>query len=111
MIIVTGGYDGSQDVASTEVMDYSGEKILKLQLDNCLRTAKVPLIRSVSPPSPTPGDMVWSKVGELPSARSGFQGASVGGLFHVAGGQCKHELGINHLCRKTVFSSFLDRIG
>ena len=46
MIIVTGGYDGSQDVASTEVMDYSGEKILKLQLDNCLRTAKVPLIRS-----------------------------------------------------------------
>ena len=35
MIIVTGGYDGSQDVASTEVMDYSGEKILKLQFDNC----------------------------------------------------------------------------
>ena len=103
MIIVTGGYDGSQDVASTEVMDYSGEKILKLQLDNCLRTAKVPLIRSVSLPSPTPGDMVWSEVGDLPSARSGFQGANVGGLFHVAGGQKTHTIGVNHLCDKTVF--------
>ena len=42
MIIVTGGYDGSQDVSSTEVMDYSGEKILKLQSDKdtptCLHT-------------------------------------------------------------------------
>ena len=42
MMIVTGGYDGSQDVASTEVMDYSGEKILKLQLDNCKRQLKFP---------------------------------------------------------------------
>ena len=29
MIIVTGGYDGSQDVASTEVMNFSGEKLQK----------------------------------------------------------------------------------
>ena len=26
MMIVTGGYDGSQDVASTEVINFSGEK-------------------------------------------------------------------------------------
>ena len=32
MIIVTGGYDGSQDVASTEVMDYSGEQDLKIAI-------------------------------------------------------------------------------
>jgi len=56
MMIVTGGYDGSQDVASTEVMDFSD------------------------------GEMVWRKVGELPSARSGFGGANVDELFHVAGG-------------------------
>ena len=29
MMIVTGGYDGSQDVASTEVMDFSGQNFKK----------------------------------------------------------------------------------
>ena len=33
------------------------------------------------------GEMVWRKVGELPSARSGFGGANVDELFHVAGGR------------------------
>ena len=103
MIIVTGGYDGSQDVASTEVMDYSGEKILRMPFGNGLRTSQFPCLDQFSLPSPKPGDMVWSKVGELPSARSGFQGANVGGLFHVAGGQKTHTIGINHLCDKTVF--------
>ena len=31
MMIVTGGYDGSQDVASTEVINLSGEKYLTCQ--------------------------------------------------------------------------------
>ena len=34
--------------------------------------------------------MFWKNVGELPSARSGFGGANVGGVFHVAGGQEYH---------------------
>ena len=29
MMIVTGGYDGSQDVASTEVINFSGENLKK----------------------------------------------------------------------------------
>ena len=31
--------------------------------------------------------MVWRNVGQLPSARSGFGGANLAGIFHVAGGR------------------------
>ena len=44
MMIVTGGYDGSQDVASTEVIDFSGQE-------------EKHLIRQEQG-----GEMVWRKV-------------------------------------------------
>ena len=61
VLIVTGGWDqGSQDLASTELLDYS---------------------------APAGG---WREAGQLPSPRRGLRAARLGQVVHVTGGHDGH---------------------
>jgi len=69
VLIVVGGYDDTY-LDSTEVMDYTA-------LDGSWRDVS---------------SMKWREVTPMPSPKNGVRGASVGGIFHVAGGNSDYSM-------------------